>query len=84
MGEGRNDVQVVIGVCNFLLWPISIVWGIPQAAVDANRQNIMDMVYYYQYDNDGKKEIEKIDLDSLPEREDVDEPSSKKRKHHQP
>lgn len=31
--------QVGVGIANLLLWPLSTIWGIPQAAVDADTYN---------------------------------------------
>ena len=34
---------------NFLLWPASIVWGIPQAATDASTINKKQTLYHYSF-----------------------------------
>jgi len=34
-------------VANFLLWPASVLWGIPEAAVTASNQNVRETVYFY-------------------------------------
>jgi hypothetical protein len=34
-------------VANFLTWPLSIVWGIPEAATTATNQNHKETVYFY-------------------------------------
>ena len=37
-----------------LTWPISILWGVPEGAIDANKINERELVYYYIYDEDGR------------------------------
>lgn len=34
-------------VVNFLLWPYSVAWGVPEAAVTASNQNVKETVAYY-------------------------------------
>ncbi len=46
--------QVLYGVLNLLSWPLSIVWGIPQAAIDAETINKLETVYYYRFDPAGQ------------------------------
>lgn len=48
--------QWAIGFVNLLTWPISIVWGIPEAAIDADIINKKNSVYYYSY-REGKYEL---------------------------
>lgn len=45
-------------VGNLLFWPLSVVWGIPQAAIDAGTINKLDTLNYYSFGL-GKKELEK-------------------------
>lgn len=49
--------QWLVGAINILFWPISPIWGIPQAAIDANTINKLETVYYYQFDPRGKREF---------------------------
>ncbi len=56
-GNGGDSTHYLYGTLNLLLWPISILWGVPEAAVDANRINERELIYYYKYDSQGKKEI---------------------------
>ncbi|MBR4106869.1 MAG: hypothetical protein IKK52_06170 [Alphaproteobacteria bacterium] len=58
-GNGGDSTHYLYGTLNLLLWPISILWGVPEAAVDANRINEREMIYYYRYDIQGKKDIAK-------------------------
>jgi len=48
-GAAADGTQWVYGVFNLLLWPCSIVWGVPQAVIDANTLNKQDLVYHYRY-----------------------------------
>jgi|GEM_PF-633961 len=60
MGEGAETGQCAIGVLNFLLWPVSVLWGVPQAIIDANTINKKETVYYYLYNPVGKRELQKL------------------------
>ena len=55
----EKTVNWVLFPVNLLTWPFSILWGIPQAAVDANTINMQATADYYMYDKDGKAEFEK-------------------------
>ncbi len=44
---------------NLLLWPASVVWGIPQAGLDAATWNEQASADYYQHNKFGKAEMEK-------------------------
>ena len=50
MGNAGQSEHYVYGVLNLLFWPISVVWGVPEAAIDANNINKRELVYYYTYD----------------------------------
>lgn len=52
--------QWVYGTLNLLLWPISVVWGVPAAAIDAGTINKKETVYHYTYDRLGRSELEEI------------------------
>ena len=60
LGSGRSaqSEHILYGVMNLLFWPLSIVWGLPEAAIDANNINKREMLYYYTYDKQGKKDLE--------------------------
>ncbi len=45
-GDAYNE-QWGAFVCNLLLWPLSVVWGIPEAVITAQNQNMKRTVYYY-------------------------------------
>lgn len=52
--------QWLYGFLNLLLWPLSVVWGIPEAAIDATIINKKETIYYYLYDVQGKKEYKAL------------------------
>ncbi len=43
--------------CNFLLWPLSILWGVPEAAVTASNINKQETWAYY-YHGPGKAQLD--------------------------
>lgn len=49
-GNGADSSHWLYGFLNLLTWPVSIIWGIPEAAIDANRINEREMIYHYKYD----------------------------------
>jgi hypothetical protein len=59
MGNAGDGDHYLYGAVNLLLWPFSILWGVPEAAVDAETINERDMLYYYKFDPMGKKEVKK-------------------------
>ncbi|MBR6408936.1 MAG: hypothetical protein IKS23_01665 [Alphaproteobacteria bacterium] len=56
-GNGAESNHWLYGAGNLLTWPISILWGVPEGFVDANNINKRELIYYYQYDPIGKKEL---------------------------
>lgn len=54
----REGSQWTYGFLNLLFWPLSVVWAIPQATIDAQTINKMETVYFYTYDPEGKKQLE--------------------------
>ena len=49
-GNGGQSDHYLYGTLNLLTWPISVLWGIPEAAIDANRINERELIYYYTYE----------------------------------
>jgi hypothetical protein len=49
--------QWAFGFLNLLVWPYSVVWGMPQAAIDASTINKKETLYYYTTDRQGRKEL---------------------------
>lgn len=56
-GNGGDGSHYLYGFLNLLTWPISVVWGIPEAAIDANRINERELIYYYTFDESGKEAL---------------------------
>jgi len=52
----EHSGQWMIGTLNLLVWPVSILWGVPEAAIDAQTINKMETVYYYRH-GPGKEEL---------------------------
>lgn len=58
LGAGTNEgSQWAYGFLNLLFWPISVVWAVPAAAVDAQTINKKETVMYYTYDPIGIREL---------------------------
>jgi hypothetical protein len=55
--SGESD-QWIIGGLNLITWPLSILWGIPEAAIDATIINQKAALDYYTFNKKGKKELE--------------------------
>lgn len=56
-GNGANSSQYLYGFLNLITWPISVLWGIPEAAVDANRINERELIYFYTFEESGKEAL---------------------------
>ena len=61
-GQAAESDHWLYGFLNLLTWPVSIVWGILEAAIDANAINKREMLYYYQYDKMGKEELRRAGI----------------------
>lgn len=48
-GNGADSTHWLYGLLNLLTWPVSILWGVPEATIDANSINERELVYYYKY-----------------------------------
>lgn len=59
-GDAGDSNFYLYGFLNLLTWPISVIWGIPEAAIDANTINKRDLVFYYDYDRQGKARLAEI------------------------
>ncbi|MGN0866644.1 MAG: hypothetical protein ACI4SG_03070 [Oligosphaeraceae bacterium] len=62
VGNGSDSAQAVYGVLNLLFWPISVIWAVPQGAIDATTLNKQELIYYYRFDAAGKEEMKKINF----------------------
>ena len=63
MGDGGDSDQYLYGFLNLLFWPISVVWGIPEAGIDASRINERELIYFYTFNNAGKLALQKRGLE---------------------
>lgn len=52
--------QWLYAFLNLLTWPASVVWGVPEAAIDAGNINKKATVEYYTFDKVGKEEFAKM------------------------
>lgn len=59
-GNGGDSNHYLYGSLNLLTWPISILWGIPEAAVDAKTINQRELVYFYTFDEAGVEELKQM------------------------
>lgn len=62
MGNGGDSNQYLYGFLNLLTWPISVVWGIPEAGIDANAINQRELIYFYTFEAAGKSALQKRGL----------------------
>lgn len=61
-GNAAESSHVLYGFLNLLTWPLSIIWSVPEAAIDADNINKKEMLYYYTYDENGKQELKKAKI----------------------
>ncbi len=61
-GNAADSSHIIYGVLNLLFWPLSIVWAVPEAAIDADNINKRELIYYYMYDKQGQKELKKANI----------------------
>ncbi len=55
--EHQKALNWILFPVNLLTWPLSIAWGIPQAAKDAGRINQQATADYYMNDKTGQAEF---------------------------
>ena len=60
IGNGGDSSHYLYGTLNLLTWPVSVLWGVPEAIVDANTINQRELVYYYKFDKTGKMKFEAL------------------------
>lgn len=48
-GKAADSIQIAYGIGNLLLWPLSVIWSVPQAYIDAQTLNDRDLVFFFQY-----------------------------------
>lgn len=56
-GNAGDSTQWIYAAGNFLTWPLSVLWGIPEAAIDANTINKREMLNYYKYGNQAPMQV---------------------------
>lgn len=61
-GNGGQSEHYTYGALNLLTWPISILWGVPEGAVDAKTINERELIYYYTFDESGRLALEERGL----------------------
>ncbi len=59
-GVSEESNQWLFGFLNLLTWPISVLWGIPEAAIDANTINDRETVSYYTLNPQGQYELQQL------------------------
>jgi hypothetical protein len=47
------------GGLNLVTWPVSILWGVPQGYNNATILNQRETAYFYKFDPEGKRQIER-------------------------
>ena len=58
-GNAAESSHIVYGVLNLLTWPLSVLWAVPEAAIDADNINKREMLYYYKYNKQGREALRK-------------------------
>ena len=53
-GNAGDSGQYLYGFLNLLTRPVSVLWGIPEAAIDAGTINERELIYFYTFDESGK------------------------------
>ena len=56
-GNGADKDQYLYGFLNLASWPLSILWGVPQSAIDAGTINDREFVHFYMYNPNGKRAL---------------------------
>ena len=79
-GKDCDADQVSYGVLNFFfIYPISILWAVPQAAIDAHTLNKKAFVDYYSFDKAGQRTLDALKnerrIDTLSYQEEDDDES---------
>jgi len=59
-GNGGDSSHWLYGAINLLLWPISILWGVPEAAVDAKVINERELIYHYYYEKNTSNSFQSV------------------------
>jgi hypothetical protein len=55
LAAGTEETHMwAIGAVNLLFWPVSVLWGVPEGAIDASTINKKETIYYYYEDGTRK------------------------------
>ena len=65
-GNAADSSHWVYGMVNLLFWPISILWGVPEATIDAGNINKREMLNFYKYGNGGIPDFPGLEAGSVP------------------
>ncbi len=60
MGTNTAKSHWFYGALNLVSWPFSILWGVPEAMIDADNINKKELVYYYNATPEGRYELEEL------------------------
>jgi hypothetical protein len=63
-GNGGDSSHWIYGALNLVTWPFSIIWGVPEAAIDASTINKRELIYHYHFDSSGKEQLKKLQNDN--------------------
>jgi hypothetical protein len=69
LATGTDESELwLVGFLDLLTWPISILWAIPQGALDAITINKKETVYYYMKTERGRTELQTaiVEQEALP------------------
>ena len=61
-GNGAQSEHYMYGFLNLVTRPVSPIWGILEAALDANRINERELIYFYSYDEAGQTALKECGL----------------------
>lgn len=61
-GNGGESAHYLYGGANLLFWPLSILWGVPEAIIDAVNINEKELVYFYTFTSQGKTALKNARL----------------------
>ncbi|MDR1497503.1 MAG: hypothetical protein LBS59_03695 [Puniceicoccales bacterium] len=54
---GNEGSHAVFGVVNLLLWPLSVVWAVPDAVISSGNINDRHLVSYYLLNPEGQNQL---------------------------
>lgn len=48
-GEAAQEEHFTFAILNLFFWPVSIIWAVPEAYLDADIINKRDLIYHYSF-----------------------------------